>query len=108
MKKDIKRRWINALLSGEYPQTQGHLKDKVGYCCLGVLCDLYLKEKGGQWESEKYTFHIGTDYALLPAKVVEWSGVDSKSPYADNASLIGENDDGKTFEQIAELIKKHL
>jgi hypothetical protein len=37
MNEQIKQRWIEALRSGEYEQTQGRLRDETGYCCLGVL-----------------------------------------------------------------------
>jgi hypothetical protein len=39
MNPEYKQRWIEALESGEYRQTSGHLHDEEGgYCCLGVLC----------------------------------------------------------------------
>lgn len=66
MNRDLKAKWIDALTSGEYPQTLGTLHritpgtytrsnsnelgkhDVVdaepGYCCLGVLCDVLAKE----------------------------------------------------------------
>lgn len=36
----IKAKWVEALRSGEYQQTQGKLHDNTSnsYCCLGVLC----------------------------------------------------------------------
>lgn len=59
--RGVRRRWINALRSGEFKQTHGILRgpifDKithdqkynrkgeplVGHCCLGVLCELAVK-----------------------------------------------------------------
>lgn len=43
MNPDIKRLWVTALLSGEYPQSTDYLRDESGWCCLGVLADQYLK-----------------------------------------------------------------
>lgn len=43
-KQDIQK-WINALRSGKYKQTQGSLQDAKGYCCLGVACELFIPEK---------------------------------------------------------------
>jgi len=40
MKKKDAMKWINALRSGKYKQTQGFLKDEAGYCCLGVLDEI--------------------------------------------------------------------
>ena len=34
------KKWIAALRSGDYPQTFKRLRDKQGFCCLGVACDL--------------------------------------------------------------------
>jgi hypothetical protein len=45
-----------ALRSGEYTQAELRLKTPTGYCCLGVACDLALKEGGiidnFQWATE--------------------------------------------------------
>ena len=39
MNSVIKKKWLNALRSGEYKQGQECLKNSEGaYCCLGVLC----------------------------------------------------------------------
>lgn len=40
MDQRLKNRWIKALKSGKYPQTRGCLRDKKGYCCLGVLASI--------------------------------------------------------------------
>jgi hypothetical protein len=43
--------WIEALRSGEYPQTRHTLRSfGDGYCCLGVAADLEVKAGQGQWE----------------------------------------------------------
>ena len=39
MNIDVKRRWIEALRSGQYRQGAGYLRATDGtWCCLGVLC----------------------------------------------------------------------
>jgi len=51
MPNEIARKWLDALRSGKYSQTTGHLRKieardttdhalREGYCCLGVLCDI--------------------------------------------------------------------
>jgi hypothetical protein len=40
MQAELKEKWVAALRSGEYAQTKGVLRDKEGFCCLGVLCDV--------------------------------------------------------------------
>ena len=37
MDKQIRDKWVRALRSGRYKQTQEYLYDGRGYCCLGVL-----------------------------------------------------------------------
>jgi len=43
MNAKLKKLWVEALVSGAYPQTHETLKDDNGYCCLGVLCAVALK-----------------------------------------------------------------
>jgi hypothetical protein len=53
MHKEIALRWAETLRSGNYQQTQDYLRDHMGHCCLGVLCDIYRVEQGkGQWDLE--------------------------------------------------------
>lgn len=89
MNPEIKARWIEALRSGEYPQCRGSLKTQDGYCCLGVLTDLYLKETGGEWvpggsNSEDPSYwgiqtnldgFLRTQNLVLTPEVAAWSGL---------------------------------
>lgn len=38
MNKRVKSRWLKALRSGKFRRAKSQLKDRGGYCCLGVLC----------------------------------------------------------------------
>ena len=39
---ELQRKWLEALRSGNYTQCYSVLRGAVGgYCCLGVLCDVY-------------------------------------------------------------------
>lgn len=108
LKPDIKRRWIEALLSGRYTQGQWYLvkhtsawddqPESTQYCCLGVLCDLAAQDG----VVPEYVVHgTSSDYLpwqasqghQLPCRaVVEWAAtparpalqdVDQGSPSAD-------------------------
>jgi hypothetical protein len=48
--------------------------------------------------------------AVLPLSVIEWSGVGDGNPFTNSQtnSLVGLNDTGSTFEQIADIIENHL
>ena len=50
MNPEVKQKWIDALRSDKYEQGSGKLRSVTGYCCLGVLCDLYSQEHNTQWE----------------------------------------------------------
>lgn len=126
MNPEVKKKWLKALRSGEYKQTVGVLHKKGGgFCCLGVLTDLYLKEKGIEdgWVGEdrgdecqvKLTKSGEHDFEnLLPSKVASWAGLKGQdNPVCGDFSLAEWNDgEGgatrKTFKKIADLIEKHL
>lgn len=79
MNSEVKEKWIAALRSNEYKQTQGYLHTHDGYCCLGVLCDLYAKEKNMEWKIENdgnIRSFDGKDQ-VLPQSVSDWSGVET-------------------------------
>lgn len=74
MKADIKAKWVAALRSGQYEQTDSALRNDDSYCCLGVLCDIYSQETGVVWEPDffpKFTMH-GNDN-VLPMEVRRWA-----------------------------------
>jgi hypothetical protein len=127
MKADIKTKWVAALLSNKYEQTTGALRDGTGYCCLGVLCDLYSQETGVEWftpnEYDNCTMH-GND-SLLPLEVRVWAGlahdiggfVSATKHYDEgeettvdlNVTLTELNDSfNYDFKMIAEVIEQQL
>jgi hypothetical protein len=111
MKKAIKAKWLNALRGGKYKQGQGDLKYDGGHCCLGVLTDLYVKERGlRRWPS---------DWAVLgelPEDVAKWAGLRSLDPKCGTKLLLSQHNDGKEadgsdgkpFTEIADLIERRL
>lgn len=124
MKPEIKERWLKALRSGEYEQGESALKtndDK--FCCLGVLCDLYIKEKGLEWIAEKDKDAFSNDngirntihgtWAYVPKEVQEWAGLSDQNPNVqlpqEKVSLGVVNDlRRENFEAIATLIENNL
>lgn len=130
MRSEIKEKWLEALRSGEYKQTTGSLHDSTGFCCLGVLCDLYMKVADVTWEASdvhpfddnRKRYYVAEDGEvlnadeLLPGVVADWAGLDDIDPqivseddgevWSDTLSTL--NDDGHTFEQIASYIEESL
>ena len=117
--KEARQLWVQELRSGNWRQTTGALRKTDSYCCLGVACALYADAEGeGEWTPinpgwEEYEF-MGRD-GVLPERVRMWLGVvsphgDLKEPVEigkDTAhySLAELNDDGYTFEEIADKIE---
>jgi len=119
MNKEIKKKWIDALLSGDYKQTQEYLRDDEGYCCLGVLCDIFRKDHNeAQWVKSGCMFDFfpggNKDYetVTLPRVVVEWAELDSIDPdttepkIGDSSSLANLNDKGYDFKKIVKVIER--
>lgn len=122
MKPEIKELWLNALPN--YKQGRECLRDANDkFCCLGVLCDLYVKETGkAEWEDNSlnimdYTIH--GNKSLLPHEVVEWAELDNQNPFYIDPEhpearskgavyLTALNDRGYTFEELKQVIKKHF
>jgi len=115
MNSEIKEKWLNALRSEEYQQTQGNLKTDDGYCCLGVLCDIYSQEMNIPWErdySDSYYYMQGEE-EILPYRVRQWAELENSYPevtveYNLNQSLVTLNDNGMDFLTISNLIEKSL
>ena len=130
MNKEIKEKWLSALRSGEYLQCTGKLHDGVGFCCLGVLTDLYIKDTEiGTWSFADiaYTFLSENEdnNTMLPEEVVEWAGI-SGSQYNSNPDVgtlngfgdvslsalnDGSEEDGikeHDFEEIATIIENSI
>lgn len=132
MKQEIVDIWIPALESGEYPKTTGALRiinddipERAGYCCLGVLCDLYIKETGnGGWIIRKFIlggsqaqvvqFQIKGEKDLytgnLPKQVLIWAGMYDSSGHIryTNTVLANVNDNTPDFTEVVKLIRENV
>lgn len=138
MRTDIKERWLSALESGDYDQTTGRLaqvgKDgRVGYCCLGVLCDVVKDDLKLTFEAKDGHMFFDGDNSILPMSVMKYSGLDRRAPkynfkYAEYGEVWDDqgkpiapfderggewielhlpslNDEGFTFAQIADIVR---
>ena len=102
--KRNRKKWVNALRSGEYRQAKERLFDGDAYCCLGVLCrvagiNAVLEEDGS------YTFDGFSKIA--PDKAMEFVGLsDEAGTYArGDAVLASKNDFEFDFGEIADIIE---
>ncbi len=122
MLNDNAKKLVAALRSGEYTQTKGRLhrvevsdefdgfkeKPAVGYCCLGVACELYAAEN----PTEREVFASGYEgfdgrTATLPETVMGWLGLASRVGSMDNGESLATLNDyrDKTFAEIADVIE---
>jgi len=124
MNSHIKQKWIDALRSGKYHQGQSKLYSGDGFCCLGVLCDIYAKEVGDiAWvkkdpsktvDDDKWDYWYFDDQSeVLPDCVCKWAEMDEDDPVLTKGqyyltSLAELNDKGATFEDLAEVIEEQL
>ena len=117
MNQDIKKLWVDALLSGKYKQGFGqNLRhdengDVLCHCALGVLIDIYAQEHNITWDNVTLKLE-----AMLPKKVVEWAefrGSDiNLNEYISinkrNLPLYKHNDNRTGFSVIAQAINEQL
>lgn len=145
MNEKIKQLWLEALPNYEQTKLQlrrdhsGYDDDKdvsipAGFCCLGVLADVCIKNKliDAEWEDEYLKLKVYAGYdkendeydpedyysheeVVLPysvRQVVMLEGSEGNLPFKDRhgmtVTLAAANDSGCTFAQIADLIRYFL
>ncbi len=124
MNPEIREQWIEALLSGKYQQGKGRLKSITGgekHCCLGVLCELYVSQvPSAHWRDRHETNGtVGVivdekgqqNHILLTDAIKNWAGLPEFIEVALNdkdVEVAWLNDNGATFDEIANLIEASL
>lgn len=124
MNPEIRAQWCAALRSGEYPQTDEALRrlpeeagdHPAGYCCLGVLTDLYLKAGNEEMTEQDEFLGAGNGEPAsvwtsvegsLALPVMVWAGLTDRDPELRpglHGNAVFLNDSGRTFAEIADLI----
>ena len=113
MNREVRDKWVAALRSGQYQQAQRRLRTDEAYCCLGVLCDISGLGEWKLWfklrQRTHFAYNCGPDFnhLVLPDSVAAWAEV-GPDPKAGTKFLSSENDGGKTFQEIADLIELYL
>lgn len=101
-----RKSWVSHLRSGEYKQVKDRLKNKKGYCCLGVLCDIAVKAGHGEWTQCNQYKILHRESSIFPilyhnSTISTWGGGSKGKPA--KAGLNDEHD--YTFEQISDVIE---
>lgn len=111
-KKELRRRLVAALRSGQYHQGRGWLKqgegDDARYCCLGVACEVALG--CGAVDDPDHVRQELRDNAALPPSVRAAFGFRTRYGHfgrrvSGHYSLAGMNDSGVSFNRIAAVIE---
>lgn len=107
MKKSLRDQWCKELRDPERKQAQGrlHLPDG-SMCCLGVLMDIAL-----EWPWEPVMDAGGNLFCYAKGGEAHHLGYENDHlglPIDDEDTLMGMNDDGKTFPEIADWIEKNV
>jgi len=130
MKKEVAKKWVEALRSGKYKQGKAYLKqinskNEPRHCCLGVLCELYDQQMKKNHKKTLFTEHMidsETDVEFisfnkhdggLPKEVREWANMINPCGEfvndKDRVEYLSDlNDDGKKFSTIADIIEKNV
>jgi hypothetical protein len=106
--KQHRKELVEALRSGEYEQTRGKLKLFDSFCCLGVACEI---SKLDEFKFIGYgnKHYYLNKYSVLPAEVMDYYGFKESEGlfclYNSYYRLTVLNDEGLTFDQIADIIE---
>lgn len=115
--KKIKARWLKDLRSGKFEQTRGQLCDLSGYCCLGVLAtQWYTTRDNSPIRRGVSLFGGDSRFNKVPKSVVAALSQPPvrekvrKREFTDLQQVLMKlnDDDQKTFKQIADFIEKRL
>ena len=111
LKPEVKEKWLAALRSGNYKQTQNRLKRNDTFCCLGVLCDI---SGQGEWvfnnpgDQPLYMFSVlDSSVTGLPVGIIKWA-FDSYEYNSEVDKVIIMNDRGVSFKKIADHIEANF
>ena len=123
MKRDVAKKWVAKLRSGEYEQGRGYLNDDGRMCCLGVLCEVAIEDGLALAKSYDHGdadtavgYGVRVETAGLPMEVVDWADLGGQLPNSTIRDGKGFplgyhylNDiSGYSFEQIADVVESQF
>lgn len=109
MDTELKNNWIQALRSGKYKQGRSFLKQEASnntyHCCLGVLCELMGLDQFKVGNEIVFKDYENQEMILkLSLDLVN----NIQMGFGDQLVLSYKNDNGKSFNEIADWIEKNL
>lgn len=110
---EARKFWVDGLRSGRFKQGVWALESDGRQCCLGVACRLFIEDGGDLNVNEAYGITIFSGcQAVLPEDVQNWLGLATNNGHTVQpvdthySSLMHLNDNGYSFDQIADIIEK--
>lgn len=109
MDPEQKAKWLEALRSGRYKQGRGALSGIGGFCCLGVFCDVVDSAGWRPAVLGAMAWTTGSGYLTTPSTTF----IPRELAYPGLGALVQSrlaemNDNGASFEEIANWIEKNL
>lgn len=111
MLTDNQKKWVEALRSGEFKQTEGALCARGRHCCLGVGCELAIRSGVTINRDDRQTRVAFDNFEdVLPDQVIKFLGLKSDDGHFIAAghihkTLAAINDAGTSFLEIADIIE---
>lgn len=103
------RKWLKALESGKFAQGTGDLRKGDAYCCLGVAAELFKTPATNVHVTSFGKYEYDGRFSVAPTFVIGalglFTGVGDMR--GGGCKLAVMNDDGRTFAEIAEHIRKN-
>jgi hypothetical protein len=97
------RLWVDALRSGEYEQGRMVLASKGKYCCLGVACEVAIRNGVKMKVHHGVVTHYDKHRADLPPAVVDWLGLAAHSPSVD--IVVGDGMERQYLTELNDLVE---
>lgn len=110
---ELQEKWLQALESGKYKQTQGELCEGGKYCCLGVATHVFNPDHQALKDNGWFRDGIVTRFRTAPPDIQEALKLrdehgDFVHTFGTFDGLVDMNDSGEfTFKDIAEFIRKN-
>lgn len=103
------QKWVDALRSGDYKQTNGRLRDNNGFCCLGVGCEIFDVRKECFMPEEIWKYGNENSVEVAPIELINALSLHDNigtihGPFPNDLANL--NDNGFTFAEIADFIER--
>lgn len=120
MDSSVKEMWVKALRSGQYDQGTLYLKKEdfetknIQYCCLGVLAEITSHEFKINDDNDGTYYLEGERVGGMSPRLASFLPISIENRLFDEkasnhiATLMTMNDDGESFNTIADYIEENL